>query len=328
MPNSAKQLINASIATSSWKKHLAARKSFENFEIFQGKKSDWPLADTHICEYISWAILKKGLRASTVKSYISSLTFLHKLHGLDSSGCESFLTNTALQGAVNLEFYSNMTRNVRKVMTLPLLKILGHQLATSELSKFDRQIFWSACLLAFFGSLRFSEILPPADKNFHAKEIFLWKDIAFKEDSVILKIKIPKSRTPQGEIVDLFEIRNSSVCPVKALLNLKSKLGQSFNPNAPVFTFEDSSYLTLPVLNSLLLKLLHPVIGEEARAVTAHSFRAALPSALANSPEIASEADIRLWGRWNSSAYKKYTRLKPRQKRVIFSKILASLENL
>jgi hypothetical protein len=66
MPNSAKQLQNASITTSSWKKHLAARKSFESFETFQGKRSDWPLSDTHICEYISWAILKKGLRASTV----------------------------------------------------------------------------------------------------------------------------------------------------------------------------------------------------------------------------------------------------------------------
>jgi hypothetical protein len=247
---------------------------------------------------------------------------------MDSSGCESFLTNTALQGAVNLEFYSNMTKNVRKVMTLPLLKILGHQIAISDLSKFDKQVLWLACLLAFFGSLRFSEILPPSEKNFYAKETFLWKDIAFKEDSVILKIKIPKSRTPQGEIVDLFEISNCSVCPVKALLNLKSKLGQSLNPDAPVFTFEDTSYLTLPLLNSLLLKMLHTVIGEEARAVTAHSFRAALPSALANSPDIATEADIYLWGCWNSTVYKKYTRLKPRQKRVIFSKILASMENL
>jgi hypothetical protein len=286
------------------------------------------VTDTCICEYISWAIFKKELRASTIRSYVSSLAFLHRLNGLDPSGCESFLTSTALQGAVNLEFYNNMTKNVRKVMTLPLLKILGHQLASSNFSKFDSQVYWSACLLAFFGSFRFSEILPPHEKNFHVNETFLWKDIAFKEDSVILKIKIPKSRAPQGEIVDLFEIHKCSVCPVKALKNLKNKIGQSLDPNSPVFKFENGSFLTLPVLNNMLYQMLSPVIGEEARAITAHSFRAALPSALANSPDVASEADIRMWGRWNSSAYKKYARLKPRQKRVIFSKILASLKNL
>jgi hypothetical protein len=271
---------------------------------------DWPLTDTYICDYISWAIFKRNLRASTIRSYISSIAFLHRLNNLDPSGCESFLTTIALQGAVNLEFYNNMAKNVRKVMTLPLLRILGHQLASSQFSKFDIQIYWSACLLAFFGSFRFLELLPPNSSNFHENEALLWKDIAFKEDSVILKIKIPKSRAPQGELVDLFEISNCSVCPVKALKNLKSKLGQSLNLNSPVFKFEDGSFLTLPILNSMLYKMLSPIIGEEAHAITAHSFRAALPSALANSPDVASEADIRMWGRWDSSAYKKYARLK------------------
>jgi hypothetical protein len=68
------------------------------------------------------------------------------------------------------------------------------------------------------------------------------------------------------------------------------------------------------------------VLGEEAVHITGHSFRAALPSAMANCPDIANESDVKLWGRWNSSAYKLYTRLTPRQKRVIFEKIMSSLK--
>jgi hypothetical protein len=91
---------------------------------------------------------------------------------------------------------------------------------------------------------------------------------------------------------------------------------------------ENGNFLTLPTLNTFLYTFLSRSIDEDARHITAHSFRAALPSALANSPDIANDADIRAWGRWNSSAYKKYTRLKPRQKRVIFSKILEALKFL
>jgi hypothetical protein len=213
-------------------------------------------------------------------------------------------------------------------MTLPLLKLLGHQISASKFSRIDKQVIWSACLLAFFGSFRFSELLPPTANTFNAFETLLWNDVVFKEDSLIIRIKIPKSRCSQGEVIDLFEIVNSKVCPVSALRNLKSKKGGNPNPNTPIFTMEDGSYLSLPILNGYLYDFFLPLIGDEANLISGHSFRAALPSALANSPDIANDSDIRSWGRWNSSAFKRYTRLKPRQKRVIFSKILASLKNL
>jgi hypothetical protein len=328
LPDSAKKLVNASITKSSWNKHLAARKSFEAFETFSGKKFDWPLHETYICDYIAWALFKNDLKVSTIKSYISSLTFLHKLNNLDPKGCSSFLVSTALQGAVNLEFYNDRTKPSRKVMTLPLLKLLGHQIAKSKFSRHDKQVIWSACLLAFFGSFRFSELLPPSASSFNAFETLLWNDVIFKDDSVIIRVKIPKSRCSQGEVIDLFEIENSNVCPVSALRNLQSRQGTNPNPAMPIFTMEDGSFLSLSILNSYLYDFFHPLIGEEANLISGHSFRAALPSALANSPDIANDSDIRSWGRWNSSAFKRYTRLKPRQKRVIFSKILASLKNL
>jgi hypothetical protein len=60
--------------------------------------------------------------------------------------------------------------------------------------------------------------------------------------------------------------------------------------------------------------------------ITGHSFRAALPSALASCPDIASQDDIRQWGRWTSDSYLLYTRLKIRQKKLIFAKIVSALK--
>ncbi len=83
--------------------------------------------------------------------------------------------------------------------------------------------------------------------------------------------------------------------------------------------------MTLGGLNKSLKELLWPVLGKAAEGLTGHSFRAAIPSALANRPDIAGADDIKAWGRWSSDSYLLYTRLKPLQKRLIYGKIVAAL---
>ena len=64
-------------------------------------------------------------------------------------------------------------------------------------------------------------------------------------------------------------------------------------------------------LNTSLVKLLQLVIGDSAVLISGHSFRAALPFALTNRPDLASDKDIKQWGRWSSASFQLYTRLKP-----------------
>jgi hypothetical protein len=46
---------------------------------------------------------------------------------------------------------------------------------------------------------------------------------------------------------------------------------------------------------------------------------------MANNPNLASDEEIKSWGRWNSGSYKLYTRLRQNQKRSIFDKITTIL---
>jgi hypothetical protein len=93
----------------------------------------------------------------------------------------------------------------------------------------------------------------------------------------------------------------------------------------PVFALSNGTLLTNKIVNEMLYKLLVPMIGESAALITGHSFRAALPSVMASCPDIATQDDIQKWGRWSSNSYLLYTRLKMRQKRLIFAKIVDAL---
>jgi hypothetical protein len=206
-------------------------------------------------------------------------------------------------------------------MTLPLLKLLGHALAKCDWSPDSVQVIWACCLLLFFGSLRIREILFPSSCKFNPFETLLWKDLVFRKDSVLVHVKIPKSRNTQGDFIDVFEFKGHGCCPVSALRTLRDSSPKSTDPNSPVFQFCSGKFLTPNTFNACLRELLRPLIGSEANCLSAHSFRAALPSALATDPTSVLSTDLKLWGRWHSSSYSLYTRLKLDQRKSLFDKI-------
>jgi hypothetical protein len=318
-------LLKASLSTSSWNKHLSALHCFQEFQHNTGKKYSFPLDNKSICDFIVYAVEKRKLKHSTVNSYLSSLTFYHRLRNMNSESCSNFLAKSMVRGAKNLELYSSICKDCRKVMTLPLLKLLSHKIATESWPERDRQSFWTAFTVAFYGSFRFGELLSQNGRILNKKETLLWSDITFGKDYVVIHIKVTKTKSKDGEYVDLFLQEDNKYCPVKALKHLKS-MSQHCTPDTPVFTLENGCLLTPARINTALQLLLTPVIGDSARMITGHSFRAALPSALASQPEIASSEDIRIWGRWNSNSYALYTRLKLNQKREIFNKIISVLK--
>jgi hypothetical protein len=93
----------------------------------------------------------------------------------------------------------------------------------------------------------------------------------------------------------------------------------------PVFAFSSGKLLTVRKLNEVLELLLRPHLGSQAAHIQSHSFRAAIPAAMADNPALANEEDLKSWGRWNSDSFKLYTRLKLSKKRAIFERITSIL---
>jgi len=317
------ELVEASYAKASWAKHCSAMNNLKKFEVESVSVSEWPLSLERICKYVSWALTSCNLKHSTVRSYLSSIKIVHELNNKKYNG-DNAIVNCMLRGAENLNLYKPDVKGTRKVMTLSLLKIIGHQIAKCDWSEDSKLTVWGACTTAFFGALRIGEILAKNSLEFCEEETLLWKDLKFRKDgSILIHVKIDKSKNHNGAFVDLFEYNVKGCCPVKTLITMKNK---KFNMLNPVFQFANGKNLCGAHLNGILFNLLFPVIGNRACNITGHSFRAGLPAAMANNPDLTNDREIKAWGRWSSDSYLVYTRLKLIQKRKLFNKIVSVLE--
>ena len=102
-------------------------------------------------------------------------------------------------------------------------------------SKWDNIMLWAACLLCFFGFLRFGEITVPAfDERAHLS----FSDVAVDstKSPKILRVHIKASKTDPFRVgVDVFVGRtDNDLCPVSAVL-----VYMSMRPG-PLFRFQDN----------------------------------------------------------------------------------------
>ena len=274
-----------------------------------------------ILDFCSWAQSRTRLKSNTIKAYIFALATVHKLRNMKENFSCNYLVKLALKGVENLELYKDIKLAKRSAMPLPLLKIIGSRIASSNWSKTNKQVFWAACTVAFFGSCRLGELLGEHEHIFDPYTTLLWQDLTIRSDSVTLHIKSPKSRSPSGEFIDLFLFSDSTCCPVKSISLLQSLCIGPRSIARPVFCFDSGKLLTKQNFNATLQQLLANDIGKSGYKISGHSFRQAIPTVLAKYPDLVKDNHIMGWGRWCSSAYLSYTKLQLCQKKCIFSKI-------
>jgi hypothetical protein len=229
-----------------------------------------------------------------------------------------------LKGAKNLATYNEICKPAKFVMSFHLLKLIGHEIAKSDWDKDRKLVTWTACCVAFFGSFRLGEILPREGSE-NSWENLKWKQVVFtQKNSVIINIKFPKVfRNNKGDFVDLFQLKNSDCCPYTALKKLAFYHEKNVINNDAVFAFSNGEPLTPKKFTDTVKGLLSKHVGNAANQLTGHSFRAGIPAALAEHPDLASDHEIMIWGRWSSSSFRVYTRLKHEAKLSIFKKIVS-----
>ena len=321
-------LLLYSASKSTWNKHCSAWKLFENFCDSYNVKFFLPISAELARAFVTWAVTKKNLQASTVKSYISSLNVAHTLANepncnLNSDPC----VKMALRGASNIYSLENAVKKDRLPMNIHLLEILCHRISELSWTDFSKQIFWTACSLSFFTACRMGEIVPALERSFDPATTLTWDKVVFLENKEIL-ILIPYTKTTgfDGKVVDVFRINGDRKCPAAAMFRLK-KLNEKnciAMGNKPVFSFPSGRNLTKKKINEVLAKLFMDFTDDKHK-ITGHSFRAAIPSALSSFPAENSIEDVKEWGSWESSCYTKYTKHEREKKRALFTKIVSCL---
>jgi len=108
---------------------------------------------------------------------------------------------------------------------------------------------------------------------------------------------------------------------------LKNSSTNAVASNKPVFSFENGMLLTVDSFITCIQDLLVPYLGNDAKYIQGHSFRAGIPSAMADFPELVNDKEIQSFGRWCSDSFLLYTRLELNKKRSIFKKIMTIFKN-
>jgi hypothetical protein len=196
----------------------------------------------------------------------------------------------------------------------------------SSFTKGTRLAVWAACVLAFWGSFRLTEILPSKLLAFDKFSDLLWDDIHWKKERVLVNIKQPKVPNGWSDTVEVFQVPATYFCPRRALKKLKhywDKKEENFE-HRPVFRISSGEILTKGKFLKLIQKELQQSEGF-ARGITGKSFRSGLPSELENFPEDFKERHLKILGRWKSNAYQSYIRKDRKEKKRVIKEIANTL---
>jgi hypothetical protein len=246
------------------------------------------------------AFLARSLSAASIPNYLNVVRLLHVEAGVSNP----------LEGNFELQM---LKRGIKRVKGVPpcqkqpiTIEILRKMFLYLDCAKPADLAFWSAALVAFFGFLRKSSVLPE-NQNFDEKKTLLRADVTkLCLSSFVLQCRHSKVVQFGQKVLMLPYVACDELplCPVRALLAHfgASPLGQ----RRPLFNFMcmgRECALTQKCFVERLKSLLSKV-GVNAADYSAHSFRrggASYAFSIGMSP-----LQIKLRGDWGSDAYERY----------------------
>ena len=312
---------NHSLSAKTWSSYNTVKNMLELCENQTSKDMTLPMNEGQTLSFIAW-LVKRGLKARSINSYLSGLRMLHLTQGVELRNLRSELVKQVIEGQIHIDSINNRLdkKQSRLPVTPTILKLLKMELKDSGLSKEEKRLLWSVSTIAFAGGFRVGELLARVEASFDPLFTLLGEDVklvtlTIKQERVeTIQIKIKSQKTDRigvDCIIDVYE-SNGAICPVSAYKKWRATTSVS-DRNLPAFSREDGRPLTSARFNKYLKSLLGKHIDYTGGAITGHSFRAGIASLLGNLGY--SDVDIQSVGRWSSRAFEAYLKL-PRTKRV------------
>ncbi|XP_071146703.1 integrase/recombinase xerD homolog isoform X2 [Mytilus edulis] len=292
------RLIVSAVAPNTSKVYQQALRSFKEFRTLFQFEDLWPIPLHHITNYIAYMSFT-GTAASTVKSYISGLSFFSKINNY--TDCfNTFVVRKLLEG---MKRSQNRPKDVRLPITLDLLLKINNVLPAVCHNDFETKLFQASFSLAFSGFLRVGELTADhkhASTQSHAIE---YNDIKINLSSIEIRLRSSKTDQCCTGTTIVIDVRPGDVCAVFALRNY---LKVRPNVAGQLFCHFDGTPVTRYQFSGVLKKSLN-VLGLSQGKYSSHSFRiGAATSAAMNG---LSDSEIQAMGRWKSDAFRSYIRI-------------------
>ena len=260
----------------------------------------FPAHLNHICLFLIH-LANTGISHATIRTYLSAISFVHKLQGSPDPSAAFIVTKT-LQGIKNTQQASTSHPRYKSSQRLPITKSILDQLLLAlpyATPTHQEYILWRAIfLLAYHACLRAGELT----LSTNPANVITLAQINITAHHIKIQFNHYKHSQGQTPLITLGAQPQSLSCPVKAIqqyLNIRgSTPGQFFlNSDSTVVTIKQFSSI---LRNAAILASISP------DRYTTHSFRIGRATQMA----VDGHPDqlIRRAGRWKSSAYHLYLR--------------------
>ena len=311
------QLTSMAVSSSTWKSRLASFHKLEKFNDSTNMSVVWPLTHKIINGFVIWCFEKQEISAKTTKTYLTHLNSIQKFMGFKKFDQNKFNLKTLMKGFENGEKISRKAKVKRETIDFETLKKIKIKIFEVNKPKNWKKCFWAACSTAFFGCFRMGELLPKLENQTDKTFDLLWGDIKLSKKHAEITLKSQKNQVLKPQILHIFKLKDKNSCPISALRALKkhSKKNGFFSSSKPVFMVSKKQNLTQRKVNEFLKKTF------KENKFSGHSFRAGVPSSLADFPNIANDWHVMGWGRWRSNIFLKYQNRTKKQSKWVFKKI-------
>ena len=311
--------VNNSKANSTWSTYRTAERLILTCQKQEGKKFDWPMTNEDTLIFIYWLIEKRGVKVTSVNSYLAGARQLHISKGLEPPVLRTEIVKQALKGRAHMERQLHRTTKQRLPMTMALMQLLKERTRLASMTTETKRMFWSMSTLMFFGAFRVSEVASQQESTFDPDHTLLTEDVKLRTTrqgaTLEITLKCPKeNKDGKPTVVDVFE-SGGALCPVTAFKKWIEQ--RTPEQGLPLFRDETGTPVTARRFNTYL----HTMLGDQAEkrggTLTSHSFRAGITTIMGTMGY--DDEDIKLVGRWSSRAFAIYMK-GPRTQRASIAK--------
>ncbi len=153
-----------------------------------------PLTEKQVLVFVDWLARVRGLKSTTINSYLAGLRQLHIVTGLPAPELRSELVKLVLKGISNQNGIAKRQKNWegRLPMTVTTMLLFKNFIRTSKFSEPDKALIWAASTVAFAGAFRIHEILAKTESTFDPNFTLLTEDtnLTSSNGQEILHVKL------------------------------------------------------------------------------------------------------------------------------------------
>lgn len=286
-------LLAASVSHNTSAVYRTALSAFNRFRVLHHLNNAWPVPVGQFILFIAHCF-ERGCAASTITTYMSGLSFYHKLHGWNDP-LEVFVIRKLLEGCKR----SRVLKDARAPITQVLLTKIIETLPQICSSDYETILFQTVYSVAFYGLFRVSELVYTGSAS---TPLFI-RDVVVQGDNLAVTFTLRTSKTSNTPVtLRVPREGDISVCPVRLLV--KYLLVRPVS-EGNLFLHVDSRPLSRSQFSAVLNKTIKK-LGLHSSQFKSHSFRIGRATQLAiqGVPDKA----IQQMGRWRSDCYKSYIR--------------------